>query len=307
MANDNGCPSRPVNPPAALFQTLTVVGAGLIGSSILRRARETGTLAQRLTVMDSKPHVLERIKALNLADTVTASCQDAAKANCVVLAVPVGSILPVARSLAPYLAPGTLLTDVASVRGTLGHDVLRLLPEGVEYIPSHPMAGTEFSGPDAGLSALFEDRWALLIPSDGASASGIETMREFWIRCGACTKVLTADAHDQICAMVSHLPHLLAFTICDTADGLSKDMRSAVLDYAASGFRDFTRIAASDPVMWRDIFIANRDMLLKTLDRFTKATQSMAKAIEDGDAEAITQKIKRGRAIRQSLIDNRQA
>lgn len=284
-----------------------VVGPGLIGSSILRRARLHGQLAERLIVMDRDAAVLKRVQELGLADAVTSDPQDASQAECVVLSVPVRAIEPVARSLAPHLRPGTVLTDVASVRGQLGDIIPSFLPEGVEYVPSHPMAGTEFSGPDAGFAELFEDRWALLIPSPHAAAWACTKIQRFWEACGAHIKVLTAEEHDRICAMVSHLPHLLAFTICDTADNLSGEMRSAVLDYAASGFRDFTRIAASDPIMWRDIFSANRDVLLETLDRFIQDTQSMADAIRRGDDNAITEKINRGRRIRRTLINNRQA
>ncbi|GBR47463.1 prephenate dehydrogenase/arogenate dehydrogenase family protein [Neokomagataea thailandica] len=290
-----------------LFKTLMVIGPGLIGSSILRRARRDGQLAERLIVMDRDATVLARVRELGLADDVTMDPADVAHADCVVLSVPVRAVELVARSLAPFLQPGTLLTDVASVRGELGRTIPSFLPEGVEYVPSHPMAGTEFSGPDAGFAELFEGRWALLIPSEDSAAWACEKIQQFWENCGARTKILTAEDHDRICAMVSHLPHLLAFTICDTADNLSGEMRSAVLDYAASGFRDFTRIAASDPVMWRDIFTANRDVLLETLERFIQDTQSMADAIRRGDDDAITAKIHRGRRIRRSLIHNRQA
>ncbi|MBR0559757.1 prephenate dehydrogenase/arogenate dehydrogenase family protein [Neokomagataea anthophila] len=290
-----------------LFKNLMVVGPGLIGSSILRRARGDGQLAERLIVMDRDIAVLKRVQELGLADHITLDPADAAQADCVILSVPVRAIEPVARSLAPYLQPGTILTDVASVRGELGAIIPSFLPDGVEYVPSHPMAGTEFSGPDAGFAELFEGRWALLIPSLDAPEWACTKIQHFWESCGARTKVLTAEDHDRICAMVSHLPHLLAFTICDTADNLSAEMRSAVLDYAASGFRDFTRIAASDPIMWRDIFSANRDVLLETLERFIQDTQSMADAIRRGDDEAITAKINRGRRIRRTLIHNKQA
>ncbi|QDH25586.1 prephenate dehydrogenase/arogenate dehydrogenase family protein [Neokomagataea tanensis] len=290
-----------------LFKTLMVIGPGLIGSSILRRARSTGQLAERLIVMDKEPAVLKRIEELGLADSVTTEPAMAEEADCVVVSVPVRAIENVVRSLSPHLRPGTIITDVASVRGELDSSILSLLPHGVEYVPSHPMAGTEFSGPDAGFAELFENRWALLIPTPETAPWACGKMQNFWEFCGARVKFIKADEHDRICAMVSHLPHLLAFTICDTADNLSSEMRSAVLDYAASGFRDFTRIAASDPVMWRDIFTANRDVLLETLDRFLRDVQSMADAIRDGDDDAITEKIKRGRSIRRTLIQNKQA
>ena len=290
-----------------LFSSLCVIGPGLIGSSILRRARETGTIAGTLIAADSKPHVRERVQELGIADVTTPDLAVAAQADCVMICVPVGAVEGVARQVLPYMKPGSILTDVASVRGQLGPTIQAILPEGISYIPGHPMAGTEHSGPDAGFSTLFEDRWALLVPPEGSAPEAIAKIQALWNLCGARTKILSDEQHDQICAMVSHLPHLLAFTICDTADNLSDEIRAAVLDYAASGFRDFTRIAASDPVMWRDIFLANREALLGTLDRFVADTQAMADAIRHGDEATITSKIERGRAIRRTLIENRQA
>ncbi|AFW02298.1 cyclohexadienyl dehydrogenase [Gluconobacter oxydans] len=291
----------------ALFESLAVVGPGLIGSSVLRRARETGLLADTLIAADISPAVLDRVLELNLADVVTDSMAEAAQADCVMICVPVGAVEATARAILPYMKPGSILTDVASVRGKLGPTIQALLPEGVEYVPGHPMAGTEHSGPDAGFATLFENRWSLLVPPEGADDHAVQKIQMLWELCGARTKILPDDKHDRICAMVSHLPHLLAFTICDTADNLSEEIRAAVLDYAASGFRDFTRIAASDPVMWRDIFIANKDVLLETLDRFVADAQGMAQAIREGDEAAITARIERGRRIRRTLIENRQA
>ncbi|MBF0877602.1 prephenate dehydrogenase/arogenate dehydrogenase family protein [Gluconobacter cerevisiae] len=290
-----------------LFRSLCIVGPGLIGSSVLRRAKETNSIAGMLIAADSNPRVLERVRELGIADVTTSDPTVIAQAECVMVCVPVGAVENVARQILPHMKPGSILTDVASVRGQLGPTIHAILPAGVSYIPGHPMAGTEHSGPDAGFSTLFEDRWALLVPPDGADLESIAKIETLWNLCGARTKILSDEQHDQICAMVSHLPHLLAFTICDTADNLSDEIRAAVLDYAASGFRDFTRIAASDPVMWRDIFLANREALLGTLDRFIADTQAMADAIRDGDEATITRKIERGRAIRRTLIENRQA
>jgi len=291
----------------ALFKSLAVIGPGLIGSSVLRRARETGLLADQLIAADISPAVLDRVRELKIADLVTNNMAEAAQAECVMLCVPVGAVEATARAVLPFMQPGSILTDVASVRGKLGPTIQALLPAGVDYVPGHPMAGTEHSGPDAGFSTLFENRWCLLVPPEGAHDHAVQKIQKLWELCGARTKILPDDKHDRICAMVSHLPHLLAFTICDTADNLSEEIRAAVLDYAASGFRDFTRIAASDPVMWRDIFIANKDVLLETLDRFVADAQGMAQAIREGDESAITTRIERGRRIRRTLIENRQA
>lgn len=290
-----------------LFRSLAVIGPGLIGSSILRRAKEMGALAETLIAADINPVVLERVRELGIADVVTDDMAQAAQAECVMICVPVGAVEATARAILPHMRPGAILTDVASVRGKLGPTIQALLPAGVDYVPGHPMAGTEHSGPDAGFATLFENRWSLLVPPEGANELAVEKIQTLWELCGARTKILPDDKHDRICAMVSHLPHLLAFTICDTADNLSEEIRAAVLDYAASGFRDFTRIAASDPVMWRDIFIANKDVLLETLDRFVADAQGMAQAIREGDETAITSRIERGRAIRRTLIENRQA
>ena len=293
---------------APLFDTLTIVGPGLIGSSILRRARQTGTLAHQLIAADCSADVLKRVQELGIADETTDSLTDAAaKSDAVILCIPTGAIRPVAEAILPHMKPNSILSDVASVRSTLGPNISALLPEGVSYIPAHPMAGTEYSGPDAGFPTLFEDRWTLLVPPDGTSPEAVALMETFWQRCGARTRQITDSYHDQVCAMVSHLPHLLAFTICDTADRLSTDLRSDVLEYAASGFRDFTRIAASDPTMWRDIFLTNRDVLLATFRRFEDDARLMVEAIQNEDAEAITERIQRGRRIRQTLIENRQA
>lgn len=291
-----------------LFDRLTIIGPGLIGSSILRRARETGTLARHLIAADRSQDVLKRVQELGIADQTTTSLSDAAaQSDAVILCIPTRSILPVAEQILPFMPPGSILSDVASVRSNLGPTINAQLPQGVSYIPAHPMAGTEHSGPDAGFSTLFENRWTLLIPPENTPPHVLKKVEEFWQRCGARTRQVDDQYHDQICAMVSHLPHLLAFTICDTADRLSTDIRGDVLEYAASGFRDFTRVAASDPVMWRDIFLSNKEILLKTLERFQNDAQAMADAIRNEDEEAITQRIERGRRIRQSLIENKQA
>lgn len=287
---------------APLFDTLTIVGPGLIGSSILRRARQTGALARHLIAADSSPDVLNRVKELGIADEVTTSLTEAAaKSDAVILCIPTGAIRTVATIILPHMKPGSILSDVASVRNTLGPDISAQLPEGVSYIPAHPMAGTEYSGPDAGFATLFEDRWTLLVPPEGSAPEAICLMEEFWKRCGSRTRQMTDHYHDQVCAIVSHLPHLLAFTICNTADRLSTDLQTDVLEYAASGFRDFTRIAASDPIMWRDIFLTNKDILLATFKRFEQDAHLMVEAIQGEDIESIMSILHRGRHIRQGL------
>ncbi|QHI95422.1 prephenate dehydrogenase/arogenate dehydrogenase family protein [Aristophania vespae] len=291
-----------------VFESLAVVGPGLIGSSLLRRSKENGDIARYLIAIDHDPSVVKRAKELELADFYTTDLAAGVKnADAVILCTPTGSIETLASDALKHMQPGSILSDVASVRGKLGPKISSLLPKNIHYIPAHPMAGTEFSGPDAGFSTLFENRWCLVVPPENSSESAISKIELLWQKCGARTRRITDEYHDHVCAMVSHLPHLLAFTICDTADRLSSDLRADVLEYAASGFRDFTRIAASDPIMWRDIFLANRDVILEILERFQKETEKMAQAIRDEKSEDITDRIKRGRRIRQTLIANHQA
>lgn len=290
------------------FGTLCVIGPGLIGSSVLRRLRAQPELVGSLIVADRDPVVLERIRCLGLGDVITDDMQKAVEdADCVMLCVPVGAIAPVAALILPHMKPGAILTDVGSTRRSVVDALTPLLRSDIAYVPAHPMAGTEHSGPDAGFATLFEDRWCLLTPAADAPHEAVERIAGFWRAMGSRIRVMDIDHHDTICAMVSHLPHLIAFTICGTADTLAEDMRADVLDFAASGFRDFTRIAASDPTMWRDIFLNNSDALLSVLDRFSQDAAAMAAAIRKGDEETIVETISRGRRIRRSLLENRQA
>lgn len=291
-----------------VFETLVVVGPGLIGSSVLRRAKEYGGLARHVIAVDKDPAVCARVAELGIADEVTDNAAEAAaRADCVMLCVPVGVMGPVAATVLPAMKPGAILTEVGSTKVSVIEAISPYLRPDVPYVPAHPMAGTEFSGPDAGFATLFENRWCLLTPLEATPDSAIEAIRTLWQRCGARLRDMTPAHHDRVCAIVSHLPHLLAFTICGTADDLADETRSEVLDFAASGFRDFTRIAASDPTMWRDIFLLNREALLEMLARFMEDAQAMARAIRWGDEAYIVDRIERGRKIRKSLIENQQA
>ncbi len=291
-----------------VFDTLVVIGPGLIGSSVLRRAQQKGTLARQLIAVDVSPEARARVEELGIADRVMADAAEAAAlADCVMLCVPVGAMGPVAEKVLPVMRPGSILTEVGSTKVSVIEAISPFLRPDVAYVPAHPMAGTEYSGPDAGFATLFEDRWCLLTPLDGTPPEALSAIRTLWERCGARLREMTPAHHDRVCAIVSHLPHLLAFTICGTADDLADETRSEVLDFAASGFRDFTRIAASDPVMWRDVFLSNREALLEMLARFMEDAQAMARAIRWGDEDYIVDRIQRGRAIRKSLIENRQA
>ncbi len=303
--------------PAPVFRRLVIVGAGLIGSSVARiahgRGRPGGDLAAEVIVTDSSPDVLARVAVLGFADGIEADAGRAVQgADCVMLCAPVGAYAGIAAAISPHLAPGTVVTDVGSTKVSVIRDVAPLLPAGVRFIPAHPLAGTEYSGPDAGFTTLFQGRWCLLSPPAGADPAAVAQVAELWRRMGSMVETMEPTHHDRVMAIVSHLPHLIAFTICGTADDLEGGngddaSRAEVLKFAASGFRDFTRIAASDPVMWRDVFLNNRDALLEMLARFTEDAQAMARAVRWGDGAYIEDRIKRGRAIRQSLIELKQA
>ncbi|MCE0744226.1 prephenate dehydrogenase/arogenate dehydrogenase family protein [Acetobacter sicerae] len=295
--------------PAPLFDTLVVIGPGLIGASVLHRARRDRTIARRLVAVDINPAFRERVRELGIADEVTGDAAAAvADADCVMLCVPVGAMGEVAATVIPAMKPGAILTDTGSTKVAVIEAIRPFLRPDIPYVPAHPMAGTEYSGPDAGFATLFDNRWCLLTPlPDSAPTDSVEAVRTLWQLCGARTRDMAPEHHDRVCAIVSHLPHLLAFTICGTADDLADETRSEVLEFAASGFRDFTRIAASDPIMWRDIFLSNREAILEMLSRFLEDAQAMARAIRWGDSDYIVDRIERGRSIRRSLLENRQA
>jgi cyclohexadieny/prephenate dehydrogenase len=291
-----------------IFKRLVIIGIGLIGGSIARGAKAFGGIAGELVICDANPAALKRAEELELGDVYESDpARAVAGADGVILCTPVGAFAALAAAIAPHLEPGAILSDVGSTKQSVVRDVAELIPAGVHFIPAHPIAGTEFSGPDAGLADLFKGRWSLITPlpdSDEASVRKIETL---WQLLGAQTARMTPAHHDRVIAIVSHLPHLIAFTICGTADDLADETRGEVLKFAASGFRDFTRIAASDPVMWRDIFVNNKDALLEMFSRFSEDAQAMARAVRWGDTDYIEDKIIRSRKIRKSLIDLNQA
>ena len=294
--------------PEPLFKRLALVGIGLIGSSVARIAKQRGDLAAEIVVTARTQKTLDRVLQLGIADRVEPDPGRAVQgADCVMLCAPVGAFADLAAAIAPHLAPGAILTDVGSTKVSVIRDVGPLVPDGVPFVPAHPIAGTEYSGPDSGFSTLFENRWTLLTPPPGTDAASVETIAEFWRRCGSMVEIMEPGHHDRVLAIVSHLPHLIAFTICGTADDLADESREEVLKFAASGFRDFTRIAASDPVMWRDVFLNNRDALLEMLARFMEDAQAMSRAVRWGDGAYIEDKVKRSRLIRQSLIELKQA
>jgi cyclohexadieny/prephenate dehydrogenase len=291
-----------------LFRRLALLGTGLIGSSVARIAMQGGDLAGEVVANARTQATLDRVMELGIAHRVELDPAKAVEgADCVMLCAPVGAYGALAEAIAPHLTPGAILTDVGSTKQSVIRDVGPLVPQGVHFVPAHPLAGTEHSGPDAGFATLFQGRWCLVVPPPGTDEAAIEKIAELWRRCGSMIETMEPAHHDRVLAIVSHLPHLIAFTICGTADDLEEESRQQVLRFAATGFRDFTRIAASDPAMWRDVFLNNREALLEMLARFMEDAQAMARAVRWGDPAYIEESIRRGRRIRRSLIELKQA
>jgi cyclohexadieny/prephenate dehydrogenase len=291
-----------------IFDRLALIGPGLIGGSIARAAKAFGGMAGQIVASSRSQKTLDRVAELGFADVCEIDPAKAVEgADCVILCSPVGTYAALAERIAPALKPGAILSDVGSTKQSVIRDIGPFVPAGVHFVPTHPMAGTEFSGPDAGFAELFQGRWCLLTPPPGTDEDAVQKVETFWQKTGAQTARMDAAHHDRVLAIVSHLPHLIAFTICGTADDLAEETREEVLQFAATGFRDFTRIAASDPEMWRDIFVANKDALLEMLARFSEDAQAMARAVRWGDTAYIEDKIMRSRKIRRSLIELKQA
>ena len=285
-----------------LFGRLALVGLGLIGSSIARAARRL-RLAGAIVAIDRDEAVLARVRELRLADETTAdAAQGVAGADHVILCVPVGAYGAVAAAMQGSLAPGAIVSDVGSVKSAVVAQVQPHLPPGVHFVPAHPVAGTEHSGPDAGFATLFHDRWCILTPPEGTEGGAVEAVRAFWSAMGANVEVMTPQHHDLVLAITSHVPHLIAYNIVGTAADLEAVTQSEVIKFSAGGFRDFTRIAASDPTMWRDVFLHNKDAVLEMLGRFNEDLATLQRAIRWGDGDALFDLFTRTRAIRRSII-----
>jgi cyclohexadieny/prephenate dehydrogenase len=288
---------------APLFNRLAVIGVGLIGSSIARAARAQGAV-RAIVATARSPQTRRRIAELGLADQVVESNAAAVEgADLVIVCIPVGACGAVAKDIGPHLAPGAIISDVGSVKGAVVRDMAPHLPKTVHFVPAHPVAGTEYSGPDAGFAELFVNRWCILTPPQGADPKAVQRLGAFWRLLGANVDTMSADHHDLVLAITSHLPHLIAYTIVGTADELQTVTRSEVLKFSAGGFRDFTRIAASDPTMWRDVFLANKDAVLEMLGRFNEDISTLTKAIRKGDGDALYEQFTRTRAIRKGILD----
>jgi cyclohexadieny/prephenate dehydrogenase len=290
-----------------LFDRVAFIGFGLIGSSLARAIRRQG-LARELVAADPAPEVVEAALALGLVDVVTADAAAAVEeADLVVICAPVGAYPAIGAAITPHLKPGAILSDVGSVKASVVRDLAPLVPAGVSLVPGHPIAGTEKSGPQNGFAELFEGRWAILTPPEGTDRAAVERIATLWRGVGSMVAEMDADHHDLVLAITSHVPHLIAYTIVGTAVDLEESLKSEVIKFSASGFRDFTRIAASDPTFWRDVFLNNRDAVLEMLQRFTEDLSQLQRAIRRGEGEFLFDRFSRARAIRRSVIDAKQA
>ncbi len=285
-----------------MFQKLALIGIGLIGSSIARAARLRG-LAKTIAITTRKPATLEEARELGLGDSYTLEAAEAVRdADLVIICTPIGAYGQVMQDIAGALMPGAILSDVGSVKRHVMKVIEPLVPAGVQFIPGHPLAGTEHSGPKAGFPELFEGRWCVLTPDKSVDRVAVDRLISFWGALGSKVEVMDAEHHDLTLAITSHVPHLIAYNIVGTVDDLEAATQQEVIKFSASGFRDFTRIAASDPVMWRDIFLTNRDAVLEMLGRFLEDLSRLQRAVRVGDGPAMEELFTRTRAIRRSII-----
>jgi len=285
------------------FDKITLIGIGLIGSSIARAVKAKG-LARNVTISTRSQETLDRARELDLGTEYVLDAGEAVEgADLVVVSVPVGASGKVAEEIAPHLKPGAIVTDVGSTKASVVAQMLPHMPKDVHFIPGHPLAGTEHSGPDAGFAELFQGRWCILTPVHGTDKDAKKKLAAFWEALGSKVDEMDTEHHDKVLAIVSHLPHIIAYNIVGTADDLETVTESEVIKYSASGFRDFTRLAASDPTMWRDVCLHNKDAILEMLARFSEDLAYLQRAIRWGDGEKLFDLFTRTRAIRRSIID----
>ena len=289
-----------------MFSRIALIGVGLIGSSIAHAARQRG-LVGHIAGATHRAETLEKARKVGFCDSLSLDPMEVVKgADLVVLGTPVGTFGDIARAIAPALKPGAIVTDVGSVKVAVVRDVGPHIPQGVHFIPGHPIAGTEHSGPESGFAELFTGRWTILTPDAGTDTAAVAKLKAFWEALGARVEVMDAGHHDIVLAITSHLPHLIAYNIVGTAADLEETTRSEVIKFSASGFRDFTRIAASDPTMWRDIFLNNRDAVLEVLGRFTEDLAVLQRAVRWGRGDELFDFFTRTRAIRRQIIEQGQ-
>ena len=286
-----------------IYPKIALIGIGLIGSSLARIIKREG-LAEYVSISSRRAQTLKRAEELGLGDSYKVSMAEAVDdADLVIVSVPVGSSGAVAQAIAPHLKPGAVVTDAGSTKASVIAQMQPHIPAGVHFIPGHPLAGTEKSGPDAGFAELFQNRWCILTPPEGTDAGEIAKLTRFWEACGSRVDTMDPQHHDRVLAIVSHLPHLIAYNIVGTADDLEFVTQSEVIKYSATGFRDFTRLAASDPEMWRDVCLNNSEAILEMLSRFSEDLSSLQRAIRWRDGEALFNLFTRTRGIRKSIIE----
>jgi len=292
---------------APLFDRVALIGVGLIGSSLAHALRRHG-LAGHIAGHARSRRTRERVVELGLVDSIHDGAAGAVGgADLVMICVPVGAYAEIAAAIAPALAQGAIVSDVGSVKQAAIRDIAPHLPAGVALVPGHPVAGTEHSGPEAGFAGLFEGRWCILTPLPNGDPAALARMTWLWERAGSKVETMTADHHDLVLAITSHIPHLIAYTIVGTATDLEEHLQGEVIKYSAGGFRDFTRIAASDPIMWRDIFLNNREAVLEVLGRLHEDIAILQRAIRVGDGTTLENHFIRTRAIRRGVIAAKQA
>ncbi|WP_343563999.1 prephenate/arogenate dehydrogenase family protein [Kiloniella sp. b19] len=289
------------------FEKVALIGIGLIGSSLARAMREN-KLADTLVACARKEETRKTALDLGIVDEAFENPADAVRdADLVILCTPVSTYGPLAETFGKHLKAGAIVTDVGSVKQSVVNDVKPHLPDSVDFVPGHPIAGTEQSGPEAGFASLFVNRWCILTPTAEASDTALNRIRSLWEACGSMVEIMTPERHDKVLAVTSHLPHLIAYTIVGTATDLEEDDQADVIKFSASGFRDFTRIAASDPVMWRDVFLTNRDAVLEILQRFTEDLTALQRAIRRSEGDTLQDLFTRTREIRRGIVDAHQA
>ena len=287
---------------APLVDRLAIIGLGLIGSSIARAVRRRN-VARTIVGSDAQGSVLVRVRELKLADEIAATPEEAVRgADVVIFCVPVGANGELAKRVSPHLKPGAIVSDVGSVKAAVEAAIAPHIPAGVHLVPAHPVAGTEQSGPDAGFASLFLHRWCIITPPEGADPGAVESVCAFWRALGSDVETMTAAHHDLVLAITSHLPHLIAYNIVGTAADLEETLRAEVIKFSAGGFRDFTRIAASDPTMWRDVFLHNKDAVLEMLGRFNEDLSALQRMIRRGDGDGLFELFTRTRAIRMGIV-----
>ena len=290
-----------------LFETICLIGIGLIGSSLARVIRRDG-LAKRVIACARSDETLAKVTELDLADAVSKDLGKSVEdADLIVISTPIGTNGAIAETIGPHLKQGAIVTDVGSVKQAVIAAVEPHIPEGVHFVPGHPLAGTEKSGPEAGFAELFEGRWCVLTPDDKTDPDAVDRIADLWHRAGSTVDMMDAEHHDWVLALTSHLPTLIAFNIVGTVADLEGSTKQEVIKFSASGFRDFTRIAAQDPVMWRDVYLNNREAVLEMLQRFSEDLSRLQRAIRWGEADMLEDLFRRSRDVRRNIIDAGQA